>query len=108
MDFLDFLDYLLIPILILNLFNVVAGLLITWCWPALYDNRFIAWYFGANVFGRQRKPLTLYAFWVLTGTFTGAFLYKQMLLPGLAMMAVFGVFTYVLRDKLYGRKKTSN
>lgn len=105
---MDFLDYLLIPILIFSLFNVVASLLITWCWPALYDNRFIARYFGANVFGRERKPLTLYAFWVLASTLTSAFLYKQMLLPGFAMLAVFGVFTYVLRDKLYGRKKTSN
>lgn len=74
----------------------------------MYDNRFIAGYFGANVFGRQRKPLTMYAFWLLGGTVAVAFLYQQMLLPGLAMLAVFGVLTYLLRDKLYGRKKTSN
>lgn len=40
---MDFLDYLLLPLVALCLLGALASLLITWFWPGLYANRLVAW-----------------------------------------------------------------
>ena len=97
-------EWLELPINVLygvTLLQALVTLLATWCFPRWDENRFLAWFSAARAMGPERRYRTGFACWLMAGL-TGLMLMRhEHILAGLALVAVFFLLSYLLRDRLY-------
>lgn len=100
---MDWLRYLGLSLSTTVLVSGGFGLLMAWCWPGLYNQRFLAWAYAEKIIGKQRKDRTWYCLWLITLGSTQILLHLTWALPGFMMLGMFLFCAYQLRDRLYLR-----